>query len=56
MGAWIGLIWLRIGTDGGLFKCGYEPSGSTKGGGIFLLVEDRLASEEGLCSMDSVSK
>jgi hypothetical protein len=28
---WIGLIWLRIGTSGGLFfKYGIEPSGSMK--------------------------
>jgi len=25
-GAWTGLIWLRIGTGGGLFECGDEPS------------------------------
>jgi len=31
-GAWIGLIWLRIWTDGGLMECGNEPSGSIKCG------------------------
>jgi hypothetical protein len=29
-GAWTGLIWLRIGTGGGLYECGKEPSGSIK--------------------------
>jgi len=48
VGAWTGLIWLRIGTCGEFFKRGNEPSGSTKGGGSFRLAEDRLASEEGL--------
>jgi len=28
MGAWTGLIWLRIGIGGGHFKYGNEPSGS----------------------------
>jgi hypothetical protein len=27
---WIGLIWLRIGTSGGLFEHGNEPSDSIK--------------------------
>jgi hypothetical protein len=27
---WIGLIWLRIGTTGGLCEDGIEPSGSIK--------------------------
>jgi len=35
VGAWSGLNWLRIGTVGGLFKRGDEPSSSTKGGGSF---------------------
>jgi hypothetical protein len=31
--AWIGLLWLRIGTgDGGVCECGNEPSGSVKCG------------------------
>jgi hypothetical protein len=29
-GAWTGLIWLRIGTGDGSFKCSNEPSGSIK--------------------------
>jgi hypothetical protein len=29
---WIGLKWLKIGSIGGLFLNGNEPSGSTKGG------------------------
>ena len=28
MGAWTGLIWLRIGTGGGHFKCSNELPGS----------------------------
>jgi hypothetical protein len=32
MGAWTGLIWLKIGTDVGLFKHNNEPSGSIKCG------------------------
>jgi hypothetical protein len=33
MGAWTGLIWLRIGTGGARFcECGNEPSGSIKRG------------------------
>jgi hypothetical protein len=27
---WIGLVWLRIGTSGGLYERGNEPSGSIK--------------------------
>jgi hypothetical protein len=30
MRAWTGLILLAIGTDGGSFECGNEPSGSMK--------------------------
>jgi hypothetical protein len=30
--AWTGLIWLRIGTGGGLFECCNEVSGSIKCG------------------------
>ena len=33
-GAWTGLIWLRIGADGGSCECGTEPSGTTKCEGI----------------------
>jgi hypothetical protein len=28
--AWMGLIWFRIGTDGGLCECGNEDLGSIK--------------------------
>jgi hypothetical protein len=31
-GTWTGLIWLRIGTDGGLFEGGNRCSGSVKCG------------------------
>jgi len=30
VGAWTGSIWLKIGTGGGHFNCGNEPSGSIK--------------------------
>jgi len=30
MGVWTGLIWLRIGTDGGTCEYSNEPSGSMK--------------------------
>jgi hypothetical protein len=30
--AWNALVWLRIGTGGGRFECGTEPSGSIKCG------------------------
>jgi hypothetical protein len=32
LGAWTGLIWLKIGTGGGACKCGDETSGSIKYG------------------------
>jgi len=32
VGAWTGLIWLRIGTVGISCECGNEPSGSIKCG------------------------
>ena len=32
MGIWTGLGWPRIGTGGGGFECGNEPSGSIKCG------------------------
>jgi hypothetical protein len=34
VGAWTGLIWLRIGSGGGTCKCGNEPSCSIKCGGF----------------------
>jgi hypothetical protein len=50
--AWTGSIWLRIGTGTGTCKCGNEPSGSIRCGEFFRLAENRLASQEGLCSME----
>jgi len=35
VGAWTGLIWLRIGPGGRTCKCGNEPLGSIKCGGFF---------------------
>ena len=43
VGVWTGSSWLRIGTGGGI-----EPSGSIE-------AENRLASQEWLCSMEYVS-
>jgi len=39
--------------DGGMdwIEYGKEPSGSVRGGEIFWLAEDLLASQEGLCSL-----
>jgi hypothetical protein len=34
VGAWMGLIWLRIGMGGGHCECGNEPLGSIKCGEI----------------------
>jgi hypothetical protein len=53
-GAWTGLIWLRIRKVGGLF-CSIELPGSTNAG-ISGLTENRLASQEGLCFTERVSK
>ena len=36
----------------GTCECGNEPSGSIKCAGISSLSENRLASEEGLCSIE----
>jgi hypothetical protein len=39
---------------GGSCECGSEPWSSIKGD--FFLTENRFASQEGLCSMEQVSK
>ena len=36
----------------GICECGNEPSGSHKVRGVSRLAENRLASQEGLCSME----
>ena len=36
----------------GTCECGNEPLGSIKGVEFFLLTENRLASQEGFCSME----
>ena len=40
----------------GTCECGNEPSVSIKCGEFLDLAENRLASQEGLCSMEYVSK
>ena len=40
----------------GTCECGNESSDSVKCGEFFLLAENRLASQEGLCSMEQVRK
>jgi len=47
-------MWRRIGTSGGIFKCGNEPLDFIKSGGICWLAENLLASQEGFCSLASV--
>jgi hypothetical protein len=47
---WTGSIWFRIGTGVGACECNNEPSGSIQCGEF--LVEDLLASQEGLYSME----
>jgi hypothetical protein len=42
---WNGLIWLRIGSSGGICERGIGPSGSIKGG-YFLKAERPRASQE----------
>jgi len=37
---WIGYIWLRIWSSGGICEHGNEPSGSTKGGKYLAQVSD----------------
>jgi hypothetical protein len=37
MEAWTGFMWLKIGSDGGFFKCGNEPSDFIKFGEFILL-------------------
>ena len=44
--------WHRIGTRGGHFECGNEPSGSIKSGEFSDYLQNRLASQEGLCFVE----
>ena len=55
-GAWTGLMWLRKRAGGGLLWMWYWTFGFHKMQGIFWLSENRLACEEGLCSMESVTE
>ena len=51
-GAWTGLIWLRTGTGGGHLYMRQWTFGFRKLWGISWLAENRLASQEGLRSME----
>jgi hypothetical protein len=51
-GAWTGLIWLRIGTGGGVLWMRQRSSGFHKMRGISWLAEGLLASQEGLSCVD----
>jgi hypothetical protein len=51
-----GCSWLRIGTAGGHCECSNEPSVSIKCGEFLDYLQNQLASQEGLCSMEYVSK
>ena len=44
--------WHRIGTRGGHFECGNEPSGCIKSGEFPDYLQNRLASQEGLCFVE----
>ena len=50
--AWTGLIWLRIGIGGGRLWMRQWTSMVHKKRGISWLADNRLASQEGLCSME----
>ena len=56
MEAWTGLIWLKIGTGGGLLWKWQWTLGFHKMRGISWLAEDLLDSEEELCFMVPVSQ
>jgi len=49
---WTGLMWLRIGTGGGHLWVRWWTFGSRKMPGISWLAANRLASQEGLWSME----
>ena len=51
-----GWSWLRIGQGAGACENGDELSGSIKCGEILDYLQNQLASQEGLCSMEKVSK
>jgi hypothetical protein len=52
VGVWTGLIWLRIWRDGVICECGNKPSGSIRYGELLDLLKNRLASQEGLSSIE----
>jgi len=51
-----GMEWMELVQDRITCECGNETSVSIKCGKFFLLAENRLNSQEGLCSMVQVSK
>jgi hypothetical protein len=53
---WTVSIWFRIGTVGGHLWMRYWTFGFHKMRGISWVAENRLASREGLCCMEPVSK
>jgi len=55
-GVWSGSIWLKIGTGGGHFITRQWTSGFHEMWGISWLAENRLVSQERLCTMELVSK
>jgi len=52
VGVWTGLIWLRIWRGGVICECGNEPSGFIRYGELLDLLRNRLASQEGLSSLE----
>jgi hypothetical protein len=56
VGVWTGLGWLRIEIGGGHLWMRQWTLGLHKMRGIYLLAENRLASQEGLCCMEWVSE
>ena len=56
-GVWTGSTWVKVGTGGGHLWRGWWTFGFRKMRGIFWLAENRLAAQEGLCSLkQSTSK
>jgi hypothetical protein len=54
--AWTGLIWLKIGTGGGHLWMRLWTFGFHKMWGISWVAEELVASQEGLCSLELISR